>query len=391
MRHSFPLAVLASCFIAACATQPVSFEPPVKAEPGKVYKAIPQDLFSDGIKHWQDRHGKNYARYKDDQIVDIANNVLLYQRDNGGWIENRDPARILTQEEMRSEYADKATGKGSFDNRNVYSQIEYLFAAYDQTGAKPYREAALKGLRYTLEMQHKKCGGWPHTVPGDQPYHPYITMADEVTSGVLRMLRKIEQADPPFKSVDAADRAAAAEARKKGDACVLQLQVKQNGKPAGWAGQYYPDTLLPAQGRSFELPAMVSQESVEMARYLMSIPNPSPEVIAAIDGVMDWFDRSKLNGWKIETIQLDKPVKYEFHTATTDRRLVQDASAPPLWGRFYDVKDNSIVLANRDGIRVKEYSQIHHERRTGYAWYGTWPNKVLYEEYPAWKKRMGRG
>lgn len=389
MRHHASLAVLAAALLTACASQPV-VQPLPKPQAGKTYQAIPLELFSDGIKHWQDRHGKDYPRYKDTQVVEIANNVLLYQRDNGGWIENRDPARILGDADVKATQAEKSIAKGSFDNRNVYSQVEYLFAAYDQTGERVYREAAVKGLRYTLSMQHKKCGGWPHTVPGDQPYHPYITMADEVTSGVLRMLRKVEQSDAPFKSVDATDRAAAAEARKKGDACVLALQIRQGGKLAGWAGQYDPDTLLPAQGRSFELPAMVSQESVEMARYLMGIPNPSPEVIAAIEGVMEWFERSKLVGWKIETIKLDQPVKYEFHTATTDRRLVQDASAPPLWGRFYDVKDNSIVLANRDGIRVKEYSQIHHERRTGYAWYGNWPSKVLYEEYPAWKKRMGR-
>ena len=29
------------------------------------------------------------------QVTEIADNLLLYQRDNGGWIENRDPARIL--------------------------------------------------------------------------------------------------------------------------------------------------------------------------------------------------------------------------------------------------------------------------------------------------------
>ncbi|KAF7599799.1 MAG: pectate lyase [Candidatus Dactylopiibacterium carminicum] len=376
------MAILSATLLAACAAQPPA---------PKQYQPIPLGLFSDGIHHWQNLHGKDYPRYREDQIVEIANNVLLYQRDNGGWIENRDPARILDDSDIKAAEAEKANPKGSFDNRNVYSQVEYLFAAYDQTGNKTYRQAALKGLRYTLSMQHKKCGGWPHTVPGAQPYHPYITMADEVTSGVLRMLRKVEQADPPFKSVDAADRTAATDARKRGDACVLQLQVRQNDKLAGWAGQYDPETLQPAQGRSFELPSMVSQESVEMARYLMSIPAPSPEVVAAIDGVMAWFERSKLTGWKIETIKLDQPVKYDYHTATTDRRLVQDPDAGPLWGRFYDVKDNSIVLANRDGIRVKDYSQIHHERRTGYAWYGVWPTKVLYEEYPAWKKRMGRG
>lgn len=354
-------------------------------------RPVPLDGFSDGIKHWRDRHGNDYPRYTPDQIVQIADNVLLYQRDNGGWVENRDPTRILPDEEKAALVAEKNRQTGSFDNRNVYSQIEYLSAVYGQTGDMRYKNAALKGLEYTFAQQHKKCGGWPHTVPGEVPYHSYITMADEVTSGVLRMLRKLSTGAEPFGFMDSATRERARMALARGDECVLRLQIVQNGQPAGWAGQYHPDTLEPAQGRSFELPAMVSQESVEMTRYLMSIPNPSPAVTRAIDGAMSWFERSALKGWKIETTPINPPIKYEFHTASTDRRLVEDPAAPPLWGRFYDVKDNSIVLANRDGIRVPKYSDIHHERRTGYAWYGTWPAKLVSEEYPAWKKKMGRG
>jgi PelA/Pel-15E family pectate lyase len=237
-------------------------------------------------------------------------------------------------------------------------------------------------------MQYKTCGGWPHTVPGTERYHPFITMADEVTSGVLRTLRKIEDGSDPFAWTSGRTRRAAAEAVKKGDECVLRLQVRLNGKPAGWAGQYDPATLEPAMGRSFELASMVSQESVEMVRYLMSIPNPSPEQIAAIEGAIDWFKRSAMVGWKIETFKIDPPIKYEYHTASTDRRLVQDANAPRLWGRFYDLNDNSVVLANRDSVRVKQYSDITHERRTGYGWYGTWPEKLLTVDYPEWQARM---
>jgi PelA/Pel-15E family pectate lyase len=215
-------------------------------------------------------------------------------------------------------------------------------------------------------------------------------MADEVTSGVLRTLRKINDGTEPFAWTDGSTRRAAGSALKKGDECVLRLQVRQNGKLAVWAGQYDPVTLAPAMGRSFELASMVSQESVEMVRYLMSIPNPSPEQVAAIDGAIDWFKRSALTGWKIETIKIDPPIKYEYHTASTDRLLVQDPAAPRLWGRFYDVNDNSIILANRDSVRVKQYSEITHERRTGYAWYGTWPEKLLTVDYPAWQERMAK-
>ena len=385
MHHLTRILFLAAlCLLSACAL----LDPAQPALSTGPYKAISLSGMSDGIQHWRNRYGDAYAKYSDAQITQIADNVLLYQRDNGGWVENRDPTRILNADEIAAITTEKGEATGSFDNRNVYSQVEYLSAVYLQTGDVRYRDAALRGVAYTLQMQHKTCGGWPHTVPGSQSYHPYITMADEVTSGTLRTLRKLSDGAMPFTWADAATRSAARVALEKGDACVLRLQVSQNGKLAGWAGQYKPDTLEPAMGRSFELASIVSQESVEMTRYLMGIPNPSPEQIAAIEGAIDWFQRSAITGWKIETFKIDPPIKYEYHTASSDRRLVQDANAPRLWGRFYDLNDNSVVLANRDSVRVKHYSEITHERRTGYGWYGVWPERLLSVEYPAWQARM---
>ncbi len=353
-------------------------------------KPISLAAFSDGIKHWQDRHGTDYARYQPQQVTEIADNLLLYQRDNGGWIENRDPARILDATEKAALVAEKAESRSSFDNRNIYSQIEYLAAAFEQTRKGAYRDAAARGLDYALARQIAGCGGWPHTVPGTTSYHGYITIADEVTSGLLRLLRKISAGADPFGYVDAAARARTKAALDRGDECVLRLQIVQQGKLTGWAGQYDPRTLQPAQGRAFELPSIVSQETVEMLRYLMSIQQPSAAQVKSIESAVAWLRRSQINGVRLEKVMLPKPIQYEYHVATFDYRLVDDANAPPLWARFYDLKDNSIVLANRDSVRVKEYSEVHPERRSGYHWFGTWPAALLNEEYPAWRSRLSR-
>jgi len=346
---------------------------------------IPLTAFSDGIKHWQDRHGKDYARYQPRQVTEIADNLLLYQRNNGGWIENRDPARILDAAEKAALVAEKAEDRSSFDNRNIYSQIEYLAAAFGQTRRTTYRNAAARGLDYALAQQIPGCGGWPHTVPGTASYHGYITIADEVTSGLLRLLRKISAGAYPFGYIDSPTRERAKAALDRGDECVLKLQVVQNGTLTGWAGQYDPVSLQPAQGRAFELPSIVSQETVEMLRYLMSIRQPSAAQVKAIESAVDWLRRSQIHGVRLEKVTLEKPVQYQYHVATFDYRLVDDANAPPLWARFYDLKDNSIVLANRDSVRVKDFSEIHPERRSGYAWFGTWPAALLDQEYPAWR------
>jgi hypothetical protein len=34
-------------------------------------------------------------------------------------------------------------------------------------------------------------------------------------------------------------------------------------------------------------------------------------------------------------------------------------------------------------------AEIENERRTGYAWYGTWPKNLLSTEYPSWKTKNG--
>jgi PelA/Pel-15E family pectate lyase len=271
---------------------------------------IPLTAFSDGIKHWQDRHGKDYPRYQPQQTVEIADNLLLYQRDNGGWIENRDPARILDAAEKAALIAEKTEARSSFDNRNIYSQIEYLAAAFGQTGKSAYRDAAARGLDYVLAQQIAGCGGWPHTVPGTATYHRYITIADEVTSGLLRLLRKMSTGADPFGHLDAATCARAKAALNLGDECVLKLQVVQDGKLTGWAGQYDPDTLQPAQGRAFELPSIVSQETVEMLRYLMGIQKPSAAQLESIESAVAWLRRSQIRGVRLEKVMLEKPVQY---------------------------------------------------------------------------------
>ena len=344
------------------------------------------DGFSDSIKHWRDVHGKDYPRLAPDQVALIADNLLLTQRQDGGWKENQDPTRILEAAEREQLSADSKISGGSFDNRNIYTQVEYLAIAHALTGDVRYRDASLRGLQFTLAQQDPRCGGWPHTVPGRERYHPYVTFADEVTPGVLSTLRRVLQ-EPEFAFVPADTRESVRRAVERGEACVLQLQVRQAGVPTGWAGQYDNVTLQPAQGRKFELPSIMVQETVATLRYLMGIPQPSPEVIASIEAGVAWLRQVQLQGLRLETFEA--PVEtFAHHTSSNDRRLVKDANAEPLWARFYDLQDNGVVLATREGVRVADYADIPRERRTGYTWYGTWPRKLLDRDYPKWQQRV---
>lgn len=345
--------------------------------------------FEDAIHHWQGTHGTGYPQHAETDVAAIADNILLYQRVDGGWKENEDPTRILDAEGRAAFAAEAKKSGGSFDNRNIYTQLDYLAAAYALTGDARHRDGSLRALRFTLAQQIASCGGWPHTVPARESYHPHITFADDVTAGVLGMLRKVLDDRRRYAFVDEATLAHVRAAVERGDACVLRLQVRQGDRLAGWAGQYDETTLQPTQGRKFELPAMAVQESVGVVRYLMSIKQPSPQVVAAIEGAVDWLRRVEVVGWRLETF--DAPAEqYAYQKSSKDRRLVQDPGARDLWARFYDVADNSVVLANRDSVRVPRYEDIPRERRVGYSWYGDWPRTLLARDYPRWKSAQAR-
>lgn len=353
-------------------------------------RPIPLDNFDDAVGHWQMGHREPYARYSINQIREIGDNILLLQHNNGGWVQNLDPARILSPQEIEKYRAEKTSEIASFDNRNMFSQIEYLMNVYSQTRENKYRDGAIKGLDYVISQQIPGCGGWPHSVPPTQSYHNKITIADEVFSGNLRLLRNIANAKAPYQRFNRQIRQNAAFALARGDECLLRLQIRQNGVLTGWAGQYDRQAFAPSMGRKFELPAIVSQESVEVLRYLMSIERPSSAQIVAIESGVEWLKKSAIKGVRYETFDTGANTQFDYHATSQDRRLVADENAPLLWARFYDLNDNSIVMATRESVRVYNYSDIPRERRTGYSWYGYWPQKLLDFDYPAWKRRMGR-
>lgn len=351
-------------------------------------QGLPIDGFEDAIHHWQMKRGNDYPRHEESDVRAIADNILLLQRNHGGWVQNRDPLQVMGAEDAAQLLAEKGEVAGSFDNRNVFTQIEYLMGAFAITSDARYREGAERGLGYLLRNQFAGCGGWPHTVPATNDYQSRLTVADEVFSGPLILLRRISEAKAPFDAFDAETRATAKAALARGEDCLLRVQVRQGDTLAGWAGQYDPVTLAPMGGRSFELPGIVSQETVAIVKYLMSIKDPSPEVIASVTGAATWLRAVQIDGVRLETVTLNAEESYKYHNAKFDRRLVDDPEAPPLWSRFYELGDNTPVLANRDGVRVERYDQIDPERRTGYSWYGNWAQTLLAKDYPKWHCRV---
>ena len=99
----------------------------------------------DGIHHWNLGHPvRNYARYAPEQYKEIANNFIAYQNQDGGWPKNIDWLAILPPDSVYSTLSDRYK-RSTLDNRNTYSQIDYLAHVYTLTRQARYKDAALKG------------------------------------------------------------------------------------------------------------------------------------------------------------------------------------------------------------------------------------------------------
>jgi PelA/Pel-15E family pectate lyase len=104
----------------------------------------------------------------------------------------------------------------------------------------------------------------------------------------------------------------------------------------------------------------------------MSLENPSPAMREAVEGALDWFRATKIEGIRVE------PRK---GPEGDDKVVVRDPDAGPLWARFYDLKTGKPFFCGRDGIPRATLAEIDRERRTGYAWYGNWPQSLLEEAF----------
>lgn len=306
----------------------------------------------------------------------IAENVLLYQRNTGGWPKNIPIHHRLTESDQKTLLADKdKTNDSTMDNDATYLETIFLAKMYNATHNVKYRDAFMKALDYILAAQYPN-GGWPQYYPLQRGYYTHITYNDNLMVNIMTIIKQIAERDKLFAFVD--DPALikrCSDAFDRGIECILKTQYLQNGKLTAWCAQHDEKTLKPALARSYELPSLSGSEGADLVLLLMEIKNPKPEVKKAITAAVEWFEKVKINGIRLEGFTNSEGLR--------DRRVVSDQSAPPIWARFYQLDDNQPYFCDRDGIKKFAISEIGHERRNGYSWYTYAPQRVLdkYKEY----------
>lgn len=337
------------------------------------------EAFSDGIHHWNlDHSERNYKRYPAEQYVKIADNLVAYQNEDGGWPKNIDWMAELPADSVVNSLSE-CYRQSTLDNRNTYSQIEYLAEVYTLTKKPVYKKAVLDGLGYLLKTQ-KKNGGWRGWDVDA------ITFNDGVTTGVLRLFLHINEGDLNFTWLDDTMCKRIYQAFNRGIDMILRTQYVQNGVKTVWGQQHDNQTLLPTGARTFELASLTAGESCDVVQLLMEIPHPSDEVIEAVKSAMAWFDKVAITGIRVEKVSIpaDQIVNHEY---PYDRVVVKDKKAPRIWARFYEMADNTPFMCNRDGIKVYKLSDVKLERRVGYAWY-TYAPEELFKAYDIWSKKV---
>jgi PelA/Pel-15E family pectate lyase len=327
-----------------------------------------------GTIAWADAQNKPDEWYASAEALRIADNLILYQRSSGGWPKNIDMARPLNDSGKASLLRNQKKTDSTIDNGATHTQLVFLARVYTAQHQERHRESFLKGIDYLLKAQYAN-GGWPQFYPDLSGYYKHITYNDDAMIGVMKLLRDVAAAKPVYAFVDDTRRVRAASAVEKGIECILKTQVVVNGKRTVWCAQHDEVTFAPAPARKFEVASLSGGESVAIVRFLMSIKDPSPAVVEAIEAAVTWFEQSQLKGIKWVDI-------------VGDRVVVPDPEGGSIWARFYQIETNRPIFVGRDGVVKYSVAEIEHERRTGYNWYVAEPAKLLKKDYPKWRKSL---
>ena len=305
----------------------------------------------------------------------MAENVLLYQAPSGGWPKNLD----LSVTPTAAQRAERSFHEPTIDNGGTTQPVEFLARVASASFDPAAVGAVERGVDYLLAAQ-LPSGGWPQFFPLRPGYYSHITYNDGAMVNVLTLLRAVSQKKAPYQFLDDTRRTWAAIAVEQGITCILATQIKQAGALTVWCAQHDETTLQPAWARNFEPPSLSGSESVAIVRFLLSLDQPSPEIVASITGAAAWLRGNSIRGLRVES--------FTAADGHEDRLAKADPTAPPLWARFYELKTNRPIFLGRDRVVHYDHNEIERERRTNYSYLGEWPADLLDRLYLRWQAKQ---
>jgi PelA/Pel-15E family pectate lyase len=269
---------------------------------------------------------------------------------------------------------------GTLDNDSTNTELHFLAKVQALTPGKDgdaYRASFIKGIRYLLAAQYPN-GGFPQVYPLEGGYHDAITFNDNAVSESAETLSDVAEATPGYDFVPADLRKQSDAAVAKALTCILESQIVIDGKKTIWAQQEDALTLAPVSARNYEPGALAASESADLLEYLMSLPHPSKELVAAITAGVTWLKSAAIYGFEYTG----------GRGVEGGRTLKPKDGAGPLWSRYYSIPAQKPIFGDRDKTLHDNVNEISLERRNGYAWYSAGEQKTI-DDYAAWAKANG--
>ncbi len=321
----------------------------------------------------------------------IADVIVSFQTPAGGWSKNLDMTTsnrapgepfapnnnslFLAPQDNDAPQDTNWNYVGTFDNDATITQLRFLARTVTATGAEAgdaYRASFQHGLDYIFAAQYPN-GGWPQVWPLEGGYHDAVTLNDDAMLNVLTLLRNVADGTNEFAFVSAEMRDRAEASFQRGLDCLLVGQIIVDGRRTVWCQQHDALTLQPASARNYEMPSLTSGESANIVLFLMQLPHPDSNVVAAVHAAVAWFDANKINDVAFRG------------TGTAGRMLVPAPGNGPIWSRYYEIGTNRPIFGDRDKSIHDNVNEISRERRQGYSWFNDNPKRVL-EHFRRWSQ-----
>ena len=319
------------------------------------------------------------AWFASDEAKRLADVVLSYQTPTGGWSKHTGYSEGKRKRGMQwtsqNEPGRKPHYVATFDNRATTEEMHFLAGVWHATKREDCKQGFIKGLNFVLAAQYPN-GGWPQVYPLEGGYHDHITFNDDAMTRILELLYAIQCGEPYYAFLDEPLREKAAAALAEGIRCVLKAQVVQDGKKTVWCAQYDPLTLQPASARKMEPATLSGLESAQILKFLMTITNPTPELIVSIESGLKWLEAAKITD--LVKVKRDGKTLYESTGASTE----------VYWARFYSLANGQPVFPGRDGVLYDSFAAMAAENRQGYDYLSTQPGSIVNNGQKKWRKML---
>jgi PelA/Pel-15E family pectate lyase len=334
--------------------------------------------------------------YGQPEALRIASIVVSFQTPSGGWGKNFDmtlhpraPGEQFGEHNPVKSPAGSASAPlaqmpwdflGTFDNDATTTQLRFLARVISAMGPEKsalISNAFFHGLDYVFAAQYPN-GGWPQVWPLQGGYHDGITYNDSAMTQVLELLRDVAAGTGDLAFVPQLKKELAQQSFLRGVQCILNTQIKVDGRRTVWCQQHDAITLQPASARNYEMPSQTAGESAGILLLLMSISNPTPEVVSSVHAAAAWFEKTMMRDVAFRRV------------GDEGRQLVAAPGEGPLWPRFAEIGSDRPIFGDRDKTIHDQLNEISLERRQGYSWFGKGPAAAL-DRYRIWRERHPAG